>query len=166
MEDYNTGTLPHRKYYDLAAHEKKRALQAQGDGSDEVIARPCSCSPPGCFVCCTCGEEGCLLSNLVWQMQDMEKAVFNDEAEVAAARKREELVAQQERLREAYNELKYTAPDKVEAMRDQEMTRMKMSLAYRTGDASCLLKFEASSSHNFPSCKCPACYLDCKACPA
>ena len=67
-------------------------------------------------------------------MQDVEKAVFNDEAEVAAARKRDEVIAQQERLREAYNELKYTAPDKVEAMRDQEMTRLKMSLAYRTGE--------------------------------
>lgn len=53
---------------------------------------------------------------------------------MAAARKREEAAAQQERLREAYNELKYTAPDKVEAMRDQEMTRMQMSLAYRTGE--------------------------------
>ena len=67
-------------------------------------------------------------------LQDAEKAVFNDEAEVAAARKRDEVIAQQERLREAYNELKYTAPDKVEAMRDQEMTRLKMSLAYRTGE--------------------------------
>ncbi|CAL5224724.1 g7456 [Coccomyxa viridis] len=100
IEDYNTGTLPHKKYYDLAAYEEKKALKAREGGSDE----------------------------------DVEKAVFNDEAEVAAARKREELIAQQERLREAYNELKYTAPDKVEAMRDQEMTRMKMSLAYRTGD--------------------------------
>ncbi len=71
---------------------------------------------------------------LLPDIQDVEKAVFNDEAEVAAARKRQELIAQQERLREAYNELKYTAPDKVEAMRDQEMTRMKMSLAYRTGE--------------------------------
>ena len=68
--------------------------------------------------------------------QGEEKADFNDEAEVAAARKREEAAAQQERLREAYNELKYTAPDKVEAMRDQEMTRMQMSLAYRTGRRS------------------------------
>jgi len=67
-------------------------------------------------------------------VQDIEQAVFNDEAQLVAARKREELIAQQDRLREAYNELKYTAPDKVEAMRDQEMTRMKMSLAYRTGD--------------------------------
>ena len=50
--------------------------------------------------------------------QEEEKAAFNDEAEVAAARKRQELAAQQERLREAYNELKYTAPDKVAAMRD------------------------------------------------
>ena len=53
---------------------------------------------------------------------------------MAAARKRQELAAQQERLREAYNELKYTAPDKVEAMRDQEMTRLQMNLAYRTGE--------------------------------
>ena len=75
----------------------------------------------------------CRLLTLPPGVQDVEKAVFNDEAEVAAARKRQELIAQQERLREAYNELKYTAPDKVEAMRDQEMTRMKMSLAYRTG---------------------------------
>jgi hypothetical protein len=67
--------------------------------------------------------------------QGEERADFNDEAEVAAARKRQELAVQQERLREAYNELKYTAPDKVEAMRDQEMTRMQMSLAYRTGEA-------------------------------
>ncbi|CAK0787512.1 hypothetical protein CVIRNUC_010732 [Coccomyxa viridis] len=100
MEDYNTGTLPHKKYYDLIAYDKKKALRAAEDGSDN----------------------------------DVEKAVFNDEAEVAAARKRNEVISQQERLREAYNELKYTAPDKVEAMRDQEMTRLKMSLAYRTGD--------------------------------
>lgn len=53
---------------------------------------------------------------------------------MAAARKRQELAAQQERLREAYNELKYTAPDKVAAMRDQEMTRLQMNLAYRTGE--------------------------------
>ena len=53
---------------------------------------------------------------------------------MAATRKRQELAAQQERLREAYNELKYTAPDKVAAMRDQEMTRLQMNLAYRTGE--------------------------------
>ena len=74
------------------------------------------------------------LKTFTLRVQDIEQAVFNDEAQLAAARKREELIAQQDRLREAYNELKYTAPDKVEAMRDQEMTRMKMSLAYRTGD--------------------------------
>ncbi len=69
--------------------------------------------------------------------QEAEKAQFNDEADVAARRHREALAAQQERLREAYNELKYTAPDKVEAMRDQEMTRMQMNLAYRTGADHC-----------------------------
>ena len=37
MEDYNTGTLPHKKYYDLVAYEKKKALRAAEDGSDNVI---------------------------------------------------------------------------------------------------------------------------------
>ncbi|KAK9905919.1 hypothetical protein WJX75_008954 [Coccomyxa subellipsoidea] len=100
MEDYNTGTLPHKKYYDLDLYERKRALKA--------------------------AKKGATL--------EAEKAQFNDEADVAARRHREAMAAQQERLREAYNELKYTAPDKVEAMRDQEMTRMQMNLAYRTGD--------------------------------
>ena len=36
MEDYNTGTLPHKKYYDLIAYEKKKALRAAEDGSDNV----------------------------------------------------------------------------------------------------------------------------------
>lgn len=100
VEDYNTGTLPHKKYYDLDLYERKRALKAAKKG----------------------------------KTVEAEKAQFNDEADVAARRHREALAAQQERLREAYNELKYTAPDKVEAMRDQEMTRMQMNLAYRTGD--------------------------------
>lgn len=131
IEDYNTGTLPNRKYYDLAAYERKKALKARESGSDEVWE--------WAFVLhlhWTTHQDiasSCRNWMLSPDVQDLEKAVFNDEAEVAAARKRQELIAQQERLREAYNELKYTAPDKVEAMRDQEMTRMKMSLAYRTG---------------------------------
>ncbi len=36
IEDYNTGTLPHKKYYDLAAYEEKKALKAREGGSDEV----------------------------------------------------------------------------------------------------------------------------------
>lgn len=44
VEDYNTGTLPHRKYYDLAAYEKKQALKASGDGSDEVRSHSYCCS--------------------------------------------------------------------------------------------------------------------------
>ena len=41
MEDYNTGTLPHKKYYDLIAYEKKKALRAVEDGSDNVIRAIC-----------------------------------------------------------------------------------------------------------------------------
>lgn len=35
-EDHNTGTLPHKKYYDLAAYEKRRALKAAKKGKTAV----------------------------------------------------------------------------------------------------------------------------------
>lgn len=49
MEDYNTGTLPYRKYYDLAAYEKKKALERSGAGSDEVSRLALCCSPVECL---------------------------------------------------------------------------------------------------------------------
>ena len=49
MEDYNTGTLPHRKYYDLAAYEKKKALETSGAGSDEVSRLALCCFPAECL---------------------------------------------------------------------------------------------------------------------
>ena len=67
-------------------------------------------------------------------LQDAEKTAFNDEEE----RKRELAVQRAndaaDRMREAYNELKYTARDKISDMKEQEMMRMQMGLAYRTGD--------------------------------
>lgn len=92
MEDYNTATLPHNKFYDLEAWERETA--GTGGGG--------------------------------------ERMVFNDEAE----RKKELLAERQrehaERLRAAYEELQTT--DKAQAMREQELLRSKMSLAYRLGD--------------------------------
>ncbi len=67
-------------------------------------------------------------------MQNKEKVAFNDEDERRKEVATERVAAQQQRLREAYNELKYTAPDKAADMREQELLRMQMSLAYRTGD--------------------------------
>lgn len=67
-------------------------------------------------------------------LQGSEKILFNDEEE----RRREIAVLratdQEDRLRQAYNELKYTAPDKAADMREQDMLRMQMQMAYRTGD--------------------------------
>lgn len=61
-----------------------------------------------------------------------QRVAFNDEEErrreLAAQRAKE----QQERLQYAYNELKYT--DKAQDMREQELLRAQMTLAYRTGD--------------------------------
>lgn len=154
MEDYNTGTLPHKKYYDLDLYEKKRALKAAKSGKNLVRASV----HPGCrrkipSVWSIARRNDCLTLRLACTCslvcQEAEKAHFNDEADVAARRQREALAAQQERLREAYNELKYTAPDKVEAMRDQEMTRMQMNLAYRTGAVSSVLLFCNWNSKKF-----------------
>ena len=101
MEDYNTATMIHRKYYNLEAYEQEKAAKsaAQRNGGG--------------------GGGG-------------ERTAFDDEAE-----RKEELLAERERahaerLRAAYDELHTT--DKAQAMREQEMMRAKMALAYRTGD--------------------------------
>ena len=66
--------------------------------------------------------------------QKLEKTVFNDEEQ----RRREIAVMrasdQQDRLKQAYIELKYTAPDKAADMREQHLLRTQMHMAYRTGD--------------------------------
>ena len=74
------------------------------------------------------------MTRCVWVEQNAEKTAFDDEEQL-----KKELAAQRaseaaERMREAYNELKYTARDKIGDMREQEMLRMQMGLAYRTGD--------------------------------
>ncbi len=38
IEDYNTGTLSHKKYYDLDLYERKRALKAAKRGKTLVSA--------------------------------------------------------------------------------------------------------------------------------
>ena len=38
MEDYNTGTLPHRKYYDLMAYAREKALRAAKKGKDAGVS--------------------------------------------------------------------------------------------------------------------------------
>ena len=67
-------------------------------------------------------------------MQDAEKTAFNDEEELKREMATQRAADQADRMREAYNELKYTARDKIGDMREQEMMRMQMGLAYRTGD--------------------------------
>ena len=97
IEDYNTGTLPHRKYYDLAVYERQKA------------AKTAEKSTGG-----------------------LEPMLFDDEAQRRREILQERQKQQHERLQAAYEELKTT--DKAEAMRQQDMLRAKMSLAYRTGD--------------------------------
>eukprot|EP00775_Hariotina_reticulata_P007910 gene7910-8106_t len=103
MEDYNTGTLPHKKYYDLEAFERSEALkaaQARGSGGDKRAA-----------------------------------AAFDARADEEALRRErieQRRQAQQDRLNDAYNLLKNT--DRAKDMREQELLRAEMALAYKTGD--------------------------------
>uniref|UniRef100_A0A061QX57 Nucleic acid binding n=1 Tax=Tetraselmis sp. GSL018 TaxID=582737 RepID=A0A061QX57_9CHLO len=100
MEDFNTGTLPHKKYYDNDAYQRAKALKAAQKGG---------------------------------KRRHGEKTQFDDEEErrrEAAQRRAEEL---EERRRQAYNELRYTT-NKAQEMREQEMLRQQMNLAYRTGN--------------------------------
>ena len=41
MEDYNTATLPHRKYYDLEAYEREKAMKAARKGLLHVVRCVC-----------------------------------------------------------------------------------------------------------------------------
>ncbi|KAG2442705.1 hypothetical protein HXX76_002788 [Chlamydomonas incerta] len=99
MEDYNTGTLPHRKFYDLEAYERARAAKAAAKGTK-------------------LGDKG-------------RKAV-NDEEALRQQREEERRKLAAERLVDAYREIKYS--DKGQDMREQEMLRAQMALAYKTGD--------------------------------
>eukprot|EP01023_Acetabularia_acetabulum_P026339 TRINITY_DN2505_c0_g1_i5.p1 TRINITY_DN2505_c0_g1~~TRINITY_DN2505_c0_g1_i5.p1 ORF type:complete len:442 (+),score=131.62 TRINITY_DN2505_c0_g1_i5:2317-3642(+) len=110
MEDYNTGTLPHKKYYDLELYERNlHDMRSKEGGSGSAAAAG--------------SGQGA---------DEREKMLFNDEEERRREKLMERAIQKQERLREAYNELKYT--DKARDMREQQMLRMQMSLAYRTGD--------------------------------
>lgn len=101
MEEYNTATLPHKKYYDLDMYEKQQAAKAARKGIS--------------------AKEGAV-----------ERTAFDDEMERKRemAEERKRLAA--ERMQRAYNELRTT--DKAKDMREQQMLRSQMELAYKTGD--------------------------------
>eukprot|EP00890_Picochlorum_soloecismus_P002744 jgi/Picsp_1/3470/NSC_06308-R1_nucleic acid binding len=61
-----------------------------------------------------------------------ERMVFDDEAERRKEIEEQRLKEKDERLRQAYTELKSSS--KAQDMREQELLRAKMDLAYRTGD--------------------------------
>ena len=96
MEDYNTATLPHKKYYDLERYERHK----RRSGRSAV---------------------------------DREKPrVFDDEEERRQEAIREKEREKEQRFQEAYAILK--SGDRAADMREQELLRARMKLAYRTGD--------------------------------
>ena len=103
VEDFNTATLPSRKYYDLAAWQQEREKEEarkrrKGEGGEAPVS-----------------------------------AADDEAARRAEARKRREDEAA-ERLKEAYNALKYSDAGKKEDMKRQELLRIELQVAARTGD--------------------------------
>ncbi len=41
LQDYNTSTLPHVKFYDLDAYEKRKAAKAAKKGVDPKASQAC-----------------------------------------------------------------------------------------------------------------------------
>ncbi|KAK2077691.1 hypothetical protein QBZ16_004537 [Prototheca wickerhamii] len=98
MEDYNTATLPHAKYYDNELYERQRAAEQRRAGPGEELS------------------------------------ALEDEEELRRQRAAQRAQEQSERLRAAYAELHTT--DKARDMREQELLRARMGLAYRMGDTA------------------------------
>jgi hypothetical protein len=197
MEDFNTGTLPHKKYYDLDAYERRRAAKAASKGAAAV-------RPPEAAACAlwlgavpvaarlaagkSTQRRQSARSCVRAARQGGELSAFDDEAALKAERKAAAAEAASDRLREAYNELKYTAAGKVGRptpdwhsfpthsgkacaclahalqqlrwldlrlrqvadMREQEMTRMQMNLAYRTADFETARKLQSRLAPDDP----------------
>lgn len=66
------------------------------------------------------------------QAEGGERSRFDDEAELRKEIAQRRAKEQQERLQQAYAELVHT--DKAADMREQQLLRAEMALAYRTGD--------------------------------
>lgn len=104
VEDFNTATFPSDKYYDLMAWQQRKA-------GEEAKKRK--------------GKEGEEAPSI---------SAADDEAarRAEAKRRREEEAA--ERLKEAYNALKYSDAGKKEDMKRQELLKIELRVAARTGD--------------------------------
>lgn len=104
VEDFNTGTLPHRKYYDLAAYEMSKLKEEQEKAAARMAAK-----------------------------QGTRKAAeLNDEQELHRRRIEEQRKEKEKRLKEAMEALRKGGM--ADEMRRQEMLRAEMALAYKTGD--------------------------------
>lgn len=107
MEDFNTGTLQHRKYYNLEAYDREQAAKQRERAAKSAAGA-------------AAGAAG-----------DLFDARADEEA-MRRARMDERQKQQQQRMAEAYSLLKHT--DRAKDMREQELLRAEMTLAYKTGD--------------------------------
>uniref|UniRef100_A0A7R9YWH1 Uncharacterized protein n=1 Tax=Chlamydomonas euryale TaxID=1486919 RepID=A0A7R9YWH1_9CHLO len=116
IEDFNTGTLPHRKYYNLEAYNKYKEAKAAAKGGKRT---------------------------------EKKKSAVDDEAELRKLRAEEAAKLREQRMQEALAELKYS--DKAKDMKEQEMMRLQMQNAYKTGDKALAEKLMARLAPDDPA---------------
>ncbi|KAJ1619486.1 hypothetical protein T492DRAFT_581591, partial [Pavlovales sp. CCMP2436] len=111
-EDFNTGTLPSKKYYDLRKWSAKQAR----DG----VLKP------------------------------VERTAFNDEDDIRRGRLEESKVREQQVSKETL--LRMGATNAIEDMRAQELAKLQMQHAWKTGDVKraeeMLKKFEPDTEED------------------
>ncbi|KAG1676256.1 hypothetical protein FOA52_006474 [Chlamydomonas sp. UWO 241] len=115
IEDYNTGTLPHRKYYNLEAYEKYKAAKAAAKGGPK---------------------------------KSEQRSSVDDEADLRRQRVLEAARIKEARQQDALAALKYG--DKAKDMKEQELLRLQMQTAYKTGNKALAEKLMARLAPDDP----------------
>jgi hypothetical protein len=128
MEDYNTATMPHVKYYNLEAWEMKDYHEQQEAERKSRKKRSRHGS----------GGDG---YDYVSDTEETAGYGFNDEQLVREEKKRQRELEERRQFEEMKAKI---ARDKVrrEEMRDQEILRNELQVAYRQGDMETVKRLE------------------------
>lgn len=106
MEDYNTCTMPHRKFYDLAAYQRKKAAERQPAAA---------------------ADRGNISAKVAAAIEQDDERLRR--AEMFAERKRQADVNAQDK----YSRMLMSG-ESLKELQDREMTRLQAQAAYKTGD--------------------------------
>ena len=132
MEDFNTSTFPHEKFFDLEAWDKKeykRKIKAK------MKKQVRSSFPPHhhdmLSFCSRSDFRGVYMTSIA--LQGRGKTTFNDEEE----RRFEEKIRQKKNaLNQAFAEINSMTREKAQAMQEQQMLMKQREMAWKAGNTA------------------------------